>query len=583
MSTGDLEGVAVIGMTGRFPKAKNIEEFWRNLVDGVESVSFPTDEELLSHGIDAAELSRPNYVKAGCFLEDVDLFDAAFFGITPKEAEMMDPQHRIFLESAWEALEHAGYDPARYEGEIGVYAGCSLSTYLLFNLNHQLARNYSLPIVLGNDKDYLSTRISYKLDLKGPSVAVQSACSTSLVAVCLATEALLDHQCGMALAGGIATRAPRKRGYVYEQGGILSPDGHCRAFDARAQGTIFSSGVGIVVLKRLEDAVEDGDTIHAVIKGTAINNDGAAKVGYTAPGVNGQARVIAMAQATAGISPETIGYVEAHGTGTSLGDPIEVAALTKAFRAGTKKKNFCALGSLKTNVGHLDTAAGVAGLIKTVLALENKTIPASLNFETPNPDIDLENSPFYVNQTLSEWKANGAPRRAGVSAFGIGGTNAHVVLEEAPAVEPSKGTRRSQLLVLSAKTPTALDASTLNVAEHLRTSATSPTPSRSAARRSTIAEFSWRIRSAARPTRSARSTRNGSSAARASRATFRSRSWSPGRALSTRTWVAISTRPSPCSASRWTCARRPSKSTSGSTFATSSTQTSSTRPTRTSG
>ena len=466
MSTpDDLEGIAVIGMSGRFPKAGNIKEFWQNLVDGMECVSFPTYEEMLESGVDVSELNHPNYVRAGCFLEDIELFDAAFFGISPKEAEIMDPQHRIFLETAWQALEDAGYNPETYEGEIGVYAGCTMSTYMLYNLSTQLTQ---LPLVLGNDKDYLSTRVSYKMNLKGPSVTVQSACSTSLAAVSIACDNLLDHQCSMALAGGVATRVPHKRGYIYDQGSILSPDGHCRAFDARAQGTVFGSGVGIVVLKRLKDAVADGDTIHAVIKGTAVNNDGSLKVGYTAPSVEGQAKVIAMAQAMAGVSPDTISYVETHGTGTSLGDPIEVAALTQAFRAGTERKNFCALASVKTNIGHADSAAGVAGLIKAVLALEHKMLPPSLNFEEPNPDIDFENSPFYVNSTLKEWTTNGTPRRAGVNAFGIGGTNAHAVLEEAPALSPSEESRPRQLLVLSAKSSSALDAATRNLAEHLK-------------------------------------------------------------------------------------------------------------------
>jgi acyl transferase domain-containing protein len=462
----DLEGVAVIGMSGRFPKARNLDEFWRNLVDGVECISFPTDEEMIASGVDAFELSHPDYVKAGCFLEDIDLFDAPFFGIGPKEAEIMDPQHRIFLETAWEALENAGYDPERYDGEIGVYAGCTMSTYMLFNLNPKLGQ--SLPLVLGNDKDYLSTRISYKLNLRGPSVTMQSACSTSLVAVSVACDNLLDYQCSIALAGGVATRVPHKRGYLYEQGGILSPDGHCRAFDARSQGTIFGSGVGIVALKRLKDAVADGDTIHAVIRGTAVNNDGSVKVGYTAPSVEGQARVIAMAQAMAGISPDTISYVETHGTGTSLGDPIEVAALTQAFRASTQRKGFCAIGSVKTNIGHADTAAGIAGFIKTVLALEHKLLPPSLNFERPNPDIDFENSPFYVNGKLQKWESDAAPRRAGVSAFGIGGTNAHAVLEEAPFVESVEESRPCQLLLISARTASALDAATRNLSAHLK-------------------------------------------------------------------------------------------------------------------
>ncbi|HUK90158.1 MAG TPA: type I polyketide synthase, partial [Blastocatellia bacterium] len=465
--SNEMDGVAVIGMAGRFPKARNLTEYWRNLVEGVECLSFLSDQELIESGISAGEMSHPGYVKAGCFLDDADLFDAAFFGISPKEAELMDPQHRILLEVAWEALENSGYSPDSYDGEIGVFSGCTMSTYMLYNLNPEVGRSQSLSMVLGNDKDYLSTRISYKLNLKGPSLCVQTACSTSLVAVSLACDSLLDYQCSLALAGGVATKAPKKRGYIYEPGSILSPDGHCRAFDARAEGTIFGSGVGLVLLKRLKDAIEDGDVIHAVVRGTAVNNDGSLKVGYTAPSAEGQARVIAMAHAMAGVSPETITYVEAHGTGTSLGDPIEVEALTQAFRAGTDKKGFCALGSVKTNIGHADSAAGIAGFIKTVLALENKMLPPSLNFENPNPSIDFANSPFYVNSKLSEWKGNGAPRRAGVSAFGIGGTNAHAVLEEAPRPGTSGPSRPLQLLVLTAKTGSALDKAASNLASHL--------------------------------------------------------------------------------------------------------------------
>ena len=321
---------------------------------------------------------------------------------------------------------------------------------------------------MGNNKDYVPTRVSYKLNLKGPSVNINTACSTSLVAVHIACQSLLDYHCDMALAGGVGIQVPQKQGYLYQEGGISSPDGHCRAFDARAQGTVSGSGVGIVLLKRLEDALADGDRIRAIIRGSAINNDGSAKVGYTAPSVEGQAEVIAEAQAAAGIEPDTINYIEAHGTGTALGDPIEIAALTRVFRARTQKKGFCAIGSVKTNFGHLDEAAGVAGLIKTVLALENKKIPPSLHFERPNPKADFANSPFVVNTRLSEWKTNGNPRRAGVSSFGIGGTNAHVVLEEAPEIAPSGKSRSFQMVVLSAKTPSALETATAGLAQHLR-------------------------------------------------------------------------------------------------------------------
>jgi acyl transferase domain-containing protein/acyl carrier protein len=462
--------IAIIGMVGRFPGAGNIDEFWQNLRDGVESVSFFTDQELDAAGVSPATLRDPNYIKARGVLEGMELFDASFFGYSPREAEVIDPQHRIFLECAWEALENAGYDPESYKKPIGVYAGSALSTYLLnLHTNSGVLGSVSgYQIGIGNDKDYLTTRVSYKLNLEGPSLTVQTACSTSLVAIHLSCQGLLSGECDMALAGGVSVGAIQKAGYFYEEGGIASPDGHCRAFDARAKGTIGGNGVGIVVLKRLEDALADGDFIHAVIKGTAINNDGALKVGYTAPRIEGQAAVIRAAHLMAQVDPETISYVEAHGTGTEMGDPIEIAALTRAFHARAEKKGFCAIGSVKTNIGHLDTAAGVAGLIKATLALKHKQIPPSLHFRDPNPKIDFENSPFYVSTGLSEWNANGHPRRAGVSSFGIGGTNAHAVLEEAPPAAPPASSRPSQLLVLSAKTDSALDAMTSNLADHLK-------------------------------------------------------------------------------------------------------------------
>jgi amino acid adenylation domain-containing protein len=463
--------IAVVGMAGRFPGARGVEQFWKNLRAGVESVTFFTDEELIAAGVDPATLARPDYVKAGVVLEDVEQFDASFFGYSPREAEVMDPQHRLFLECAWEALERAGHDPERDGGSVGVFAGAGASTYAHNLLTHPeiVEAVGGLQIAIGNDKDHLPTHVSYKLNLRGPSVAVQTACSTSLVAVHMACQSLLNGECRTALAGGASIHVAGKQGYVYQEGGIYSPDGHCRAFDEQARGTVSGSGVGVVVLKRLEDALADGDHVHAVIKGSAVNNDGSAKVGYTAPSVEGQAEAIAEAQRAAGVSPETITYVEAHGTGTPLGDPIEMAALTQVFRRGTDEKGFCAVGSLKTNLGHLDTAAGVAGLMKTVLALEHRTIPPSLHFTRPNPALDLGGSPFYVNSEASEWQARGGgPRRAGVSSFGIGGTNAHVVLEEAPAPEPSGESRPWQLLMLSARTETALEQATANLAAHLK-------------------------------------------------------------------------------------------------------------------
>jgi acyl transferase domain-containing protein len=467
----DRDEIAIIGMAGNFPGAKNVDSFWQNLRDGLESISFFTDEELVSTGTDPAILNDTRYVKANSVLEDIELFDAAFFGFTPREAEITDPQHRLFLECVWQALESAGYDSETYTGQIGLYAGVAISSYLFLNLypNREFMESVDLfQTLIGNDKDHLPTQISYKLNLKGPSVNVQTTCSTSLVAVHLACQSLLNGESDIAVAGGVSIKVQQQEGYYYQEGGILSPDGHCRAFDANAQGTIFGNGLGVVVLKRLEDALCDRDYIHAVIKGSAINNDGSLKVGYTAPSVEGQREVILEALALAEVEPETISYIEAHGTGTSLGDPIEIEALTQAFRTSTDNKGFCAIGSVKTNVGHLNTAAGVTGLIKTVQALKHQQIPPSLHFKKPNPQIDFANSPFYVNTTLSEWKSNGNPRRAGVSSFGIGGTNAHVILEEAPVVEASSSSRPWQLLLLSTKTPSALETATSNLAEHLQ-------------------------------------------------------------------------------------------------------------------
>ena len=467
----DTESVAIIGMAGRFPGARDLDEFWRNLRDGVDSVRRLTDEELLASGIDPALFNAANYVKAAAPIADAELFDAGFFGFSPREAEILDPQHRVFLECAWQALEEAGYVSESYDGWIGVFAGVSLPMYWMSNLatNPELAAQVGFfPLLLSNDRDYFATRISYKLGLRGPSVNVQTACSTSLTAAHLACQSLLSYQCSLAIAGGVRVNFPQLTGYTHVENSIFSPDGVTRAFDAKGEGALFGEGAGVVVLKRLSEALADGDPIHAVIRGSAYNNDGSQKVGYTAPSVDGQAEAIALAQAVAGVEPESITYVEAHGSGTPLGDPIEVAALTRAFRAGTERKQFCAIGSVKTNVGHLEAAAGVAGLIKTVLALEHRTLPPSLHFETPNPQIDFANSPFFVNAAAREWEADGAPRRAGVSSFGMGGTNVHMILEEAPPPRPGGPSRPWQLLPLSAKTPIALDASVARLADHLR-------------------------------------------------------------------------------------------------------------------
>ncbi len=471
--TGDGPGgIAIIGMSGRYPGAKDLREFWENLCAGVESISFFSEPQLLAAGVSPAALASGHYVPARGVLDDIEWFDAGFFGYAPREAEIMDPQHRVFLECAWEAMEDAGYDPGRDPGLIGVYAGAGLDTYLLNNLSPQrelLEAVGFYQVLIGNDKDYLATRVSYKLNLKGPSMTVQTACSTSLVAVYQACQGLLTYQCDMALAGGVAIWVPHRVGYLHTQGGILSPDGHCRAFDAAAQGTVVGNGVGIVVLKRLDDALADSDHIYAVIQGIACNNDGADKIGFTAPGVAGQARVIREALALADIDPATISYIEAHGTGTPLGDPIEVAALTQAFHKQGQAPGICAIGSVKSNIGHTDAAAGVAGLIKTALALQHRQLPPSLHVTAVNPKIDLAHSPFYVQQALAPWATrNGTPRRAGVSSFGLGGTNVHAVLEEAPPRRPTSPGRPWQVLLVSARSQSSLHAAAQRLTEHLQ-------------------------------------------------------------------------------------------------------------------
>ncbi|MBN3889027.1 MAG: aminotransferase class III-fold pyridoxal phosphate-dependent enzyme [Nostoc sp. JL31] len=464
------DGVAIIGMVGRFPGAGNVDEFWRNLCEGLESTTFFQDEEL-DPSIDPNLCKDPSYVKARGIIPAGETFDAAFFGINPLEAVVMDPQARVFLELVYEALENAGYESESFEGLIGLYAGCGQNTYFANHIAGQMEivdRIGEFQTMLANEKDFLTTRAAYKLNLKGPAVSVNTACSTSLVAVIQACQALTSYQCDLALSGGVSMTTPQNSGYIAQEGSMLSGDGHCRPFDVSAQGTMFNNGAGVVVLKRLEDALNDGDRIYAVIRGSGINNDGADKVSFTAPSVDGQAEAIAMAQAYANFHPETISYIEAHGTATPLGDPIEIEALTQAFRVHTDAKQFCAIGSLKSNVGHLVAAAGVAGLIKTALALHYKKIPPSLNFEAPNPKIDLANSPFYVNTKLAEWSEGETPRRAGVSSFGVGGTNAHIVLEEAPQIQSSGSSRPQQLLLLSAKTSKALEAATANLQQHLQ-------------------------------------------------------------------------------------------------------------------
>ncbi|MDY7095156.1 MAG: SDR family oxidoreductase [Acidobacteriota bacterium] len=453
--------IAVIGMSGRFPGARDLDEFWQLLRAGEEAIRSFSDDELLAEGIRPETLADPSYVKAAGMIEDADAFDAELFGYSPREAEVIDPQHRLFLQAAWAALEDAGYDPEQAPGAVGVFASATLNNYLLAIYQSWMAQGAArdLQPQLGNDKDYLATRVSYKLGLSGPSISVQSACSSSLVALHLACQSLLAGDCRLALAGGVSVQVPRKAGYFHQPGGIFSPDGKCRAFDAAGEGTVFGSGLGVVVLARLDDALEAGDRILAVIKGSAVNNDGSYKVGFTAPGVEGQTQVIRAAQQLAEVSPESIGYVEAHGTGTPIGDPIEVEALTTAFRRGTDRTGFCGLGSVKTNVGHLGNAAGMAGLVKAVFALRHGELPPTLHFAQPNPHIDFAGSPFFVVDSLRPWPREDGPRRAGISSFGVGGTNAHVILEEAPQRPSSGPSRPSQVFVLSAHREQALEES----------------------------------------------------------------------------------------------------------------------------
>lgn len=467
--------VAIIGMAGRFPGAKNINEFWSNMVKGVESVTFFSDEELLDLGVDKKLLAKSNYVKAAPVLDNVAGFDAGFFNFSPGEAQLLDPQRRLFLECGWEALEDAGYNPYSYKGAIGVYAGAGFNGYLIYNIanSSQLGTKFDeQQVLISSDKDHLPTHLSYKLNLHGPSINVNTACSSSLVAVHLAKQALLLGECDMALAGGSSIMVPHHAGYLYTEDSILSPDGHCRPFDENARGTLWGSGCGAILIKPLDAAIKDRDHIYAVIKGTAINNDGSEKVGYTAPSVNGQSNVVAQCLSASGVTADTISYIEAHGTGTVMGDPIEIESLTAAFRDDTSEKQYCAIGSVKSNMGHLGAAAGIAGLIKTSLALKHKQIPPSINYQTPNTKCNFEQTPFYVNSGLREWQPiNDHPRRAGISSLAVGGTNAHVILEEfdhsnlarerteSPknvTALPSR-TRNQYYLTLSARTPTALD------------------------------------------------------------------------------------------------------------------------------
>ncbi|MES0070528.1 amino acid adenylation domain-containing protein [Mesorhizobium sp. M0074] len=468
----DGNAVAIIGMAGRFPGAENVDQFWSNLVDGIESIADLDEQTLRKAGIDPGTLGKPNYVRREAVISGVDLFDAAFFSISPKEAAWTDPQQRILLETAYQALDHAGYGSRETEGgRVGVFAGVGANHYLADReAGRSLLDSEKMQIRILNGCDFTATRIAYKLNLTGPCVSVQTACSTSLVAVHLACQSLRSNECDVALAGGASISLPHGKGYLHQQGHILSPDGRCRAFDAKAQGTVRGSGAALVVLKRLSDACRDGDYIWAVIKGTAINNDGAAKVGFTAPSADGQAAVIQAALTDADVPADTIGYVEAHGTGTYLGDPIEISGLSKAFRSQTARKQFCAIGSVKTNIGHLDAAAGVTGLIKVATMLNKGVIPASLHFDAPNPNIDFQESPVRVNKTRTAWPKGDAPRRGGVSSFGIGGTNAHAILEEAPPRTGKQASRRPHVFPVSAASRSAMTEMLRQLAGFMRRS-----------------------------------------------------------------------------------------------------------------
>jgi phthiocerol/phenolphthiocerol synthesis type-I polyketide synthase E len=462
-------GIAIIGMSCLFPGADGPDHFWHNICAGIESLTELTDEDLAREGVAPALAGAPNYVRLAASIEGADMFDAGFFGISPREAEFMDPQQRLFLEHCWRAIEVSGYDPTRLDIPVGVYAGAGVNTYVdqvranadVLKVNALGADVHEIGSV-ENEPDYLATRVSYKLNLTGPSINMMTACSTSLVAVHMAVQALRTFDCDMALAGGIAITPPIKAGYLYKDGTISSVDGHTRTFDASATGTVLGSGVGVVLLKRMEDALADCDTVHAVITGSAVNNDGSDKAGFTAPGVAGQASVIATAHAIAGITADTVTYQEAHGTGTRMGDPIEVRALTQAFRETTESLNYCALGSVKANIGHMDAAAGVAGLIKATMAIKHAIIPPQINFTRPNPGLQLDTSPFYISTEMKPWRVrDGFPRRAGVSAFGFGGTNAHVVIEQAPEQPASEEPAGWQILPVAARGDAA-------VSEYLR-------------------------------------------------------------------------------------------------------------------
>jgi acyl transferase domain-containing protein/surfactin synthase thioesterase subunit len=470
----DENAVAIIGMACRFPGGRTVDEFWDNILNGRESITRFSREQLLAAGVPQALIDDPDYIPAKGVIGDAYAFDAPLFGYSAAEARILDPQQRIFLQCAWEALESAGYAPRGVPVPTGVFAGCATSTHMsaVGTSHHEGATAQALRVLTANDKDYLATRVSYKLDLNGPSLTVQTACSTSLVAVHLAVQSLLSGECGLALAGGAMISLPQEAGYLHEEGMTLSPDGHCRSYDERAAGFVTGNGAGIVLLKRLTSALSDGDHIWAILRGSAVNNDGADKIGFSAPSVKGQARVIAEALAVAAVSADSIGYLEGQGTATAIGDPIEVQALTRAFRQETDRRGFCALGSVKSNIGLLESAAGVASLIKGALIAYHGEIPPSIHFERPNPKMELDTSPFYVPTKRQPWPGGAAPRRVGVSSFGVGGTNAHVILEQPPhRTQKDAPPRGRPILTLSALSEERLSALADRYREHLGRSA----------------------------------------------------------------------------------------------------------------
>ncbi|MGE7625287.1 type I polyketide synthase [Viridibacillus sp. NPDC096237] len=454
LSKVEATDIAIIGMSGKFPGAKNIAEFWANMKNGIDSRQEFRDDDLKKNGIGEEQINHPEYKKVGMILDEIEKFDAEFFNFTPYEAKVTDPQHRIFLECVWEALEEAGYAPSKYQGKIGLFGSTSMSSYLINNIipNEKIdSEGVNYPILIGNDKDFLSTRIAYKLNLTGPSITIQTACSSSLVATHYGVQSILNGECDIAIAGGVSVSVPQTSGYLYKEGGILSRDGRCRPFDQNASGTIKGNGCGVVVLKSLSEAIKDKDHIYSVIKSTAINNDGSNKVGFTAPSIKGQESVIDEALYLADIESHEVGYIEAHGTGTSLGDPIEIQALNKVYGGNIDKH--CAIGSVKANIGHTDAAAGVIGVIKTALSLKHQMVVPTPNFGKENENLYLEQTPFYIADKLEKKKLD----YAGVSSFGIGGTNAHIIMKywEEETDDPIEE-KESNIVLLSAKNSVAL-------------------------------------------------------------------------------------------------------------------------------